>query len=895
MIDGPLPPIAPGPDPDPAFDARALFAQGLEQVRMLSRGLWTDHNTHDPGITMLELLCYALTDLSYRHTLPIEDLLASATDNAAATAAQFHAPRRILPNRALTEIDWRKWLIDLNGVKNAWIERVGDVHLYADLVARKLQTTPPAHPAQAIVPLHGLYRVRIEFMDAVGTVAERNTTLQAVRAAIEAQRNLCEDCIGVRPVRCEYFALCAEVDLLTDADVTETAARLLFAIGEALAPPVLTHTLPEMLARGNTLADIFDGPLLEHGFIDDAELQATTLPAELRLSDLIGVAMGVTGVRALRNIVVNPIQRADEADDDAPDADPAQVEGDAMPVANPWRIPVRPGRLPRLSLNQGRLVFSKRGTPVAGWNVAQMPPVVRARLVELRAAARARVETLASTDDPPVPLGQARALADWRSVQLDFPAVYGIGHAGLGERHTEFRRAQALQLQGWLLFFDQLMANQLALLAQARHRLSVSPQDLQAAAARFSAGSTERHTLAAQVVDSMVRHERVYADGVTAGTLSDLIESPDQSALRQHRLLDHLLARTAEAFAEYAAIMSSAFGYTSDRVIADKCAFLQDVAALGGERAAAYQQRPASEAEIWNTLNVSGLERRIARLLGITDFSRRNLGTVSYQMYTEIDATPGDEWRFRVRHAVTGQIVMSSSTHYLTPEDARVEMTTAIERGQAADGYQRKLTSDGRHYFNIVNPLGEVIARRIQYFDDPATLEAAIVELQTYLREHYRGEGLYLVEHVLLRPLAADDPLLPICTDSGCDECTDIDPYSYRIHVLLPAYAGRFQDMGFRQFVEQTIRRETPAHILPTVCWLGSDDMALFEQAWRDWLALHAGFTSAHRREKLQALIDALVSVKNVYPVRALFDCTGLDAKPPFILGRTALGRGPTP
>jgi len=27
---------------------------------------WTTHNTHDPGITVLELLAYALTDLQYR-------------------------------------------------------------------------------------------------------------------------------------------------------------------------------------------------------------------------------------------------------------------------------------------------------------------------------------------------------------------------------------------------------------------------------------------------------------------------------------------------------------------------------------------------------------------------------------------------------------------------------------------------------------------------------------------------------------------------------------------------------------------------------------------------------------------------------------------------------------
>ena len=59
------------------------------------------------------------------------------------------------------------------------------------------------------------------------------------------------------------------------------------------------------------------------------------------------------------------------------------------------------------------------------------------------------------------------------------------------------------------------------------------------------------------------------------------------------------------------------------------------------------------------------------------------------------------------------QIVLSSSTHYATPEAARAEMTAAIERGQQAEGYQRLTTSDGRNYFNIVDAGGEVLARRL--------------------------------------------------------------------------------------------------------------------------------------------------------------------------------------
>ena len=213
-------------------------------------------------------------------------------------------------------------------------------------------------------------------------------------------------------------------------------------------------------------------------------------------------------------------------------------------------------------------------------------------------------------------------------------------------------------------------------------------------------------------VASIVDHEAVYQAGVTARTLADAVESPADAVLRQQRWLDHLLARVAEDFADYAAAMASAFGVDSDRLIGDKCRFLQDVALSVRERAGA-MRRPRSAAEAWNSDNVSGLERRVARLLGIADFTRRDLGPVS-------------------------------------------------------------------------------------------------------------GEGMYLVEHILLRPIAADDPMLPICTDPGCADCSDVDPYSYRVHVVLPAYAGRFQNFGFRTSMQLTKRTRVVVEILDHVWMVGA-------------------------------------------------------------------------
>ena len=249
-----LPPISPLPDPVAALNVRALFDEGLAEVRRLGRSHWTDHNTHDPGITMLELACHALTDLAYRHTVPIQDRI------AAGGAAQFHAPADVLPNRAFTELDWRKRLIDLPGVKNAWFEPVDDVRLVADLRRKQLRRDPPEHPDWRSLPLAGLYRVRIEFMGGDTTPAQRQAVLRAARDLVEASRNLCEDVIEIAAVRHEYFALCADVDLSAEADVVEVAAQILFAVGEVLAPPVPSHGFAALQARGPCAAGHARGP-----------------------------------------------------------------------------------------------------------------------------------------------------------------------------------------------------------------------------------------------------------------------------------------------------------------------------------------------------------------------------------------------------------------------------------------------------------------------------------------------------------------------------------------------------------------------------------------------------------------------------------------------------------
>ena len=95
---------------DLSFDF--LRKKGIEYIESLGSKFWTDYNTHDPGITMLEVLSYAITDLGMRINLPIQDLLSTQITNSFEN--QFFKASEILPNKPVTAFDYRKIILDID-------------------------------------------------------------------------------------------------------------------------------------------------------------------------------------------------------------------------------------------------------------------------------------------------------------------------------------------------------------------------------------------------------------------------------------------------------------------------------------------------------------------------------------------------------------------------------------------------------------------------------------------------------------------------------------------------------------------------------------------------------------------------------------------------------------
>ena len=79
------------------------------------------------------------------------------------------------------------------------------------------------------------------------------------------------------------------------------------------------------------------------------------------------------------------------------------------------------------------------------------------------------------------------------------------------------------------------------------------------------------------------------------------------------------IPRFAERFADYALLSFRLSGdrlKTSAELIDDKIDFLADYPRVSRERGQAANMRPEAAALLWDSDNVSGLERRVGRLLG---------------------------------------------------------------------------------------------------------------------------------------------------------------------------------------------------------------------------------------------------------------------------------------
>ncbi len=162
-----------------SMDYELLREIGIRHIQELAGKLWTDYNTHDPGITILEVLSYVLTDIGYRINYDIKDILAQKLGSPDVyDIKNFYTAGRILPVCPVTFNDFREIMMDVEvvdnngsdpqyyGVKNAWIHKSPDAEhaIYVNQKKSELSLAPiPNAAMQKKFYVKTLYDVLLEF------------------------------------------------------------------------------------------------------------------------------------------------------------------------------------------------------------------------------------------------------------------------------------------------------------------------------------------------------------------------------------------------------------------------------------------------------------------------------------------------------------------------------------------------------------------------------------------------------------------------------------------------------------------------------------------------------------------------------------------------------------
>ena len=575
-----------------------LKEYGLEYIRSIANKQWTDFNLHDPGVTILEALCFALTDLAFRTRFSMADLLTQKGAIHPQLGDTLFPAHEILSHEPITIDDYRKFILEfVPGVRNVWIKASEKKYPTPDLVG---------HTGASEIQVKGLYNIYLELEDDYsiensdrmrGIVGRNDKGLYStpfnkdyptfyehyVRNFMLKHRNLCEDVYEVKVLTPVPVGLFIEIETEQDADYQQILTEMYGVINAYISPSLDFHTLPELLKKGKTPEEIYQGLLPRYGFIDLDELEHFDKKKSLYTSDILNLLMKIKGVKSIKRLYFTVDER---------NKDKVVSSNTCITLKNDnYSFSLPPFSWAENNKDDSRphnIYFSREGYSLRMKLKAEPP------FADNRYAKYQKVDK-----EYPLPQGKHRNTETYYSFQHLFPKAYRMGTERIPKSASKLRKAERLQLKAYLTFFDQILADYLAQLSAMERYFAIDGDDIE---------------------PTYFFHELQDSEIVDVKEVLKDKETQEPSAIdldRRNRIMDHLLARFNDSFAEYAVLAYlSNMGSTNDVTLTKtnsikyKKHLLDDYAQLSGTRSQAI--------DYTEKLQLSQLEQRIMVRLGVT-------------------------------------------------------------------------------------------------------------------------------------------------------------------------------------------------------------------------------------------------------------------------------------
>lgn len=731
---------------DPALNFSLLREQGIELLQKLSGRTWTDFNTHDPGVTILEQLCFAITDLAYRTESPIEDILADMHGRIDRADNAFFKKEAILTTNPVTINDFRKAILDdlVDEVENVQLE--------------------PLLSAYASEYTKGLYKIVVQVNEAAADKMKADPQYEAsvaerVQNAFLSRRNLNEDCVrAIKILKPLNITIRADIIINEHVLPEEVLATIYNKIDHALSPHIRRYTEQELLDKGLGIEQIYCGPLLKHGIIPDSELKP--LKKEIDPSEIIKAVSQVEGVLYVKSLLIN----GDEA----------------TGLGKPYVLPE--DSFPLLVIEPKKLQI-KLFTDKYELNIKES--VFFNLFSKLHELSHKRLTIAKDGNDAQIKKGTYRNLEEYESLQNYFPVVYGIGKDGLSEYETEERKARARQLKAYLVFFEQVLANYLAQLANISKLFSPDPGGK--ASTYFY-----QHLYNVPGISEILKPFTDHATEQLASDWKAFTEDGNNQYMqilrteqetnseykeRKNRIFDHLLARFNKSLSEYPVVLynslygSNDFEKRSDMILKWKAGILRNITQTDRDRIKSFNYRQKGT-------YVSGFEKKMLALLNIQEHREKLLSHVFTE--NKVQLSPGVKTQAEPKAELAAEPGEQDQEADLNIFLTRSNMEAMSRKGElhhhehgAEDAYVfRNQTLDVLKYGirianyrigpDLSNPSQMAILykapgnKKWKAISRHPSQELAMRALNRLIRSlkniSLKSEGFYMVEHLLLRP-----------------------------------------------------------------------------------------------------------------------------------------------
>lgn len=181
------------------FDS--LQKNALETIQELSGQLWTDHAPHDPGITTLDILNYALSELDYQMSFPLEQYLTGSDNRFNPEDYGLFSPERVSGMAPVTPKDYRDHFLDQLD-NTDFLVNLSDIQI---------------HPYRSNDQIcHGWFDIFIELSSFISEdqhKQEEKKIKEKIKKLYHANRNLGEHLHAIHFVRRKPLLLIGNIDI----------------------------------------------------------------------------------------------------------------------------------------------------------------------------------------------------------------------------------------------------------------------------------------------------------------------------------------------------------------------------------------------------------------------------------------------------------------------------------------------------------------------------------------------------------------------------------------------------------------------------------------------------------------------------------------------------------